>query len=72
MIAYHDGLVADTLSQAGPRVRRGAREGGRVPAMAKCGELQRMRNSGNEAKKYMKTKHITFLNGANCVHFACN
>ena len=27
------------------------------------------KNSGNEAKKYLKTKHITFLNGANCACF---
>jgi hypothetical protein len=29
-----------------------------------------MKNSGNEAKKYLKTKHITFLSGANYVRFA--
>jgi hypothetical protein len=29
-----------------------------------------MNNSGNEAKKYLKTKHITFLNAANYAHFA--
>jgi hypothetical protein len=31
-----------------------------------------MKNSGNEAKKYLKTKHITFLSGANYPRFACN
>jgi len=33
--------------------------------MGKCREVQKMKNSGNEAKKYLKTKHITFLNDAN-------
>jgi len=61
----------DTLSQANARARRAARESARVPAMGECGELQKMKNSGNEAKKYLKTKHITFLSGANYVRFAC-
>ena len=30
-----------------------------------------MENSGNEAKKYLKTKDITFLSGANYARFAC-
>jgi hypothetical protein len=30
-----------------------------------------MQNSGNEAKKYLKTKNITFLSNANYAHFAC-
>jgi hypothetical protein len=29
-----------------------------------------MKNSGNEAKKYLKTKHITFSSGANYARFA--
>jgi len=29
-----------------------------------------MKNSGNEAKKYLKTKHITFLSDANYARFA--
>jgi hypothetical protein len=70
MIAYYGGLVMDILSQASPRARRGARQSGTVPAMAECRELQKMKNSGNEAKKYLKTKHITFLNGANYARFA--
>jgi hypothetical protein len=40
--------------------------------MGECRELQKMKNSGNEAKKYLKTKHITFLSGANYARFACN
>jgi hypothetical protein len=28
-----------------------------------------MENSGNEAKKYLKTKHITFLNAADYARF---
>jgi hypothetical protein len=33
---------------------------------------RKMQNSGNEAKKYLKTKHITFLNAANYARFARN
>jgi hypothetical protein len=70
MIAYHDGLVVDTLSQASAGARQGAGESGKVPAMGEWGELQKMKNSGNEAKKYLKTKHIIFLKGANYARFA--
>jgi hypothetical protein len=38
--------------------------------MGKCRELQKMKNSGNEAKKYLKTKDITLLNAANYARFA--
>jgi hypothetical protein len=40
--------------------------------MGECREVQKMKNSGNEAKKYLKTKHITFLSGANHARFARN
>ena len=40
--------------------------------MWECRELQKMKNSGNEAKKYLKTKHITFLGDANDARFARN
>ena len=33
--------------------------------------IEEMENRGNEAKKWLKTKDITFLNGANYGHFAC-
>ena len=33
--------------------------------------LRKMKNSGNEAKKCLKTKGITFLNVANSAHSAC-
>ena len=61
----------DTMSQASAGAGRGARESGRVLAMGECRKLQKMKNSGNEAKKYLKTKHITFLSGANYARFAC-
>jgi len=32
-------------------------------------EIQKMKNSGNEAKKYLKTKNITFLDDANYARF---
>jgi hypothetical protein len=38
--------------------------------MGECRELQKMKNSGNEAKKWLKTKDITFLSGANYARFA--
>jgi hypothetical protein len=34
--------------------------------------LRKMKNSGNEAKKYLKTKAVTFLNAANYARFARN
>jgi hypothetical protein len=40
--------------------------------MWECRELQKMKNSGNEAKKYLKTKHITFFSDANYARFARN
>ena len=43
--------------------------------IARLAEIQRRprkcKNSGNEAKNLLKTKDITFLNGANFVFFAC-
>jgi hypothetical protein len=33
-------------------------------------EIQKMKNSGNEAKKYLKTKENGILNDANCARFA--
>jgi hypothetical protein len=38
--------------------------------MGECRELQKMKNSGNEAKKYLKTKENHFLNAANSARFA--
>jgi hypothetical protein len=70
MIAYNGGLVTDTLSQASSAACQGARQGGTVPAMGECRELQKMKNSGNEAKKYLKTKDITIFGAANYARFA--
>ena len=68
MIAYNDGLSVDTLSVPGPK-RDAARTGGESPRrQGKSGEPRKMKNSGNEAKEYLKTKDITFLNDAN---YAC-
>jgi hypothetical protein len=36
------------------------------------GESEKVKNRGNEAKKWLKTKDITFFNGANDAHFARN
>jgi len=38
--------------------------------MGECRELQKMENSGNEVKKYLKTKDISFLSGADYARFA--
>jgi hypothetical protein len=35
------------------------------------GTAREYKNSGNKAKKWLKTKHITFLNAANDARFAC-
>jgi hypothetical protein len=44
----------------GAALHRGARENGVVPACGGSREFEKMENSGNEAKKYLKTKDITF------------
>jgi hypothetical protein len=41
-----------------------------VPARGNSRTLRKMKNSGNEAKKYLKRKDISFLNAANCAQFA--
>jgi hypothetical protein len=38
--------------------------------MGECRELQKMKNSGNEAKNYLKTKDIAFFSAANVARFA--
>jgi len=40
-------------------------------ARGESGELQKMKNSGNEAKEWLKTKDITFFDAANYACFAC-
>ncbi len=36
------------------------------------GSARKYKKSGNEAKKYLKTKDITFLDAANSAHFTRN
>jgi hypothetical protein len=58
----------DSLSQAGAATAQAQK---RTEASCRCWEsraIQKMKNSGNEAKKCLKTKNIAFLKGA---HFAC-
>jgi len=50
---------------------RGANESRVAPAKGESRELQKMKNSGNEANEYLKTKDITFLDAANYACFAC-
>jgi hypothetical protein len=40
-----------------------------VPAKQETGLLQRMENSGNEAKNSLKTKGVTLFNDAQIAHF---
>ena len=51
-----------TISRKNPpplRLGLGNAEG--IPRRTDIRELQRMKNSGNEAKKYLKTNNLTFL-----------
>jgi hypothetical protein len=38
--------------------------------MGECRKLQKMKNSGNEAKKYLKTKEVSISNVAYSARFA--
>jgi len=44
------------VANCGPRLSRGANQNRVVPARGESRELQKMKNSGNEAKKSLKTK----------------
>jgi hypothetical protein len=46
----------------------GMQQGSKVPGW---GSEQKYKNTGNEAKKLLKTRDITFLNAANYARFAC-
>jgi hypothetical protein len=61
----------DRLSWASAGNQPSARKRANVPARGESREIEKMKNSGNEAKEYLKTKDITFLMAANCVRFAC-
>ena len=63
--------LEDTLSWAGPENQPSATKGGNVPAQGESREIEKMKNGGNEAKEYLKTKDITFLMAANHAHFVC-
>jgi len=43
-----------------------------VPVSRETAEIQKMKNSGNEAKKYLKTKDITFFSAADYARFVRN
>ena len=67
VIAYFRGFAGGTLSQTSP---------GRTDVPGKTGPsrvrsaLRKMKNSGNDANEYLKTKEITFFNDANYARFA--
>jgi hypothetical protein len=50
----------------------GTGQSGGTPSREGMQEIQKMKNSGNEAKNYLKTKENGFLNDANCARFARN
>jgi hypothetical protein len=64
--------MRDTVSQWAAVARRGLRENGTIPAGGQGRESQKMKNRGNEAKKWLKTKDITFLADAVYARFARN
>jgi hypothetical protein len=71
VIAYYRGLLGDNLSQANAGTFGSAAAVEMVSARRESGLLQKMKNSGNEAKKYLKTNDITFSDGANYARFEC-
>jgi hypothetical protein len=52
------------------RARRAAEDSGWFGDAAERRAQQKMENSGNEAKKYLKTKEVAILNAANYARFA--
>ena len=48
--------LVDRLSWAGAGKQPGASKGGGVPARGEGRDIGKMKSSGNEAKKYLKTK----------------
>ena len=48
--------LVDTLSWAGAANQPGAKKGGNVPARGESRQIEKMKNSANEAKEYLKTK----------------
>ena len=70
MIAYQCARDRDNLSPAGPAVVEEYSKSRYSGREAESSELQKMENSGNEAKKYLKTKDITFFDAAIYARFA--
>jgi hypothetical protein len=48
----------------------GVGDSGGTPSSEGVQEIHKMKNSGNEAKKYLKTKENDFFSAANCARFA--
>jgi hypothetical protein len=70
MIAYNCGLFGDNLWWDGRRDAPALRRDRNTLAQRESSALRKMENSGNEAKKYLKTKEVTILNAANFALFA--
>jgi len=71
MIAYDCGQIEDILPHPRAATRSCPRENGRLPASREGSAVQKTKNSGNEAKKWLKTKDITILDAAHFAHFEC-
>ena len=71
MIAYYCCLVEENVSQMGVGAASGQGKTEWSGRRGEARETEKMKNSGNEAKKYLKKKDITFLNAANYARFAC-
>ena len=56
----------DTLHLPTGDWNRGKQQGSKLLGQ---GSARKYKNSGNEAKKYLKTNDITFFDAANCAHF---
>jgi len=55
MVAYNRGHFMDTLSQARARDRRGARDGGKLPALVQTRNWKTNRKNTIEANMLLKT-----------------
>jgi len=61
----------DSTLVAGVAWSKGMRQGSKLPGRGEIsGIARKYKNSGNEAKKSLKTKDITFSHAANCTCFA--
>jgi hypothetical protein len=63
--------IVDDLSQGRAGLHRREGKAGLARRKEQSRAIQKMENSGNEAKKWLKTKENRFCNAANYAGFAC-